>query len=63
MKGGYNDTLYFWIHPQMPEEKKILCVYLHTMNVFRIFVVPKRKKQSFNNRLKRLYIFNKFNRG
>lgn len=22
MKGGYNDTLYFWIHPQMPEEKK-----------------------------------------
>ena len=24
MKGGYNDTLYFWIHPQMPEKNKIM---------------------------------------
>lgn len=26
MKGGYNDTLYFWIHPQMPEEKNKIMI-------------------------------------
>ena len=26
------------------ENKKILCVHLHTISIFRIFVVPKRKK-------------------
>ena len=26
MKGGYNDTLYFWIHPQMPEEKSKIMI-------------------------------------